>query len=105
MKMADTAKIRNMLERFISKVMTAYLAMLSIRFIEARVCFGVIPVKFLSICTCALMKISNKITHDRKFALFPGCARLDSNTSKDLFAADGSFRGAHLRGKLIKHDG
>lgn len=84
MKKLNAAKIREMLERYISKLMLAFMVMLTIRFAEVyikmRVCFYVVSVEFLSICTYALKRITNKIAHDRKFALFPGCARLDSNT-------------------------
>ena len=88
MKMVETAKIRNILERYISKAMPAFIIMLIIRVVEVYikmwVCFYLVSVEFLSICTYALKRIPNKVAHNRKFALFPGCARLDGNTGKDL---------------------
>lgn len=77
-----------MLERYISKLLPAFMVVLTIRFVEVyikiRVCFYVVSVELLPVCTYALKRITNKIAHDRKFALFPGCARLDGNTGKDL---------------------
>ena len=88
MKKLNAAKIRNILGRSISKLMPAFMTMLAICltgvYIKMRVCFSVVSVEFLYICTYALKRITNKIAHNRKFALFPGCARLDGNTGKDL---------------------
>jgi hypothetical protein len=79
MKTFGTAKIKDIAEEFISMAMLAVMATLCIRFfiayMAASVWFYILTAKPFFTCTYARKRIVNRITHHRKFALFPGYAR------------------------------
>jgi hypothetical protein len=75
MKTLDAATIRDMAENYASKVMLAAMATLCISFIRAymapSVWFYTIIVAPFFACAYARKRITNRVTHHRKFALFP----------------------------------
>jgi len=74
MKNVDAAKIRDMVTAIAAKTMLAAMAALCIRFIRAYMAASVwcqtISVKPLLTCTYARKRVANRVTHERKFALF-----------------------------------
>jgi hypothetical protein len=79
MKMFDAAKIRDIAEELTSKTMLAVMATLCIRFfmayMAASVRFYTIIVAPFYTCAYARKRVTNHITHERKFALFTGYAK------------------------------
>ncbi len=75
MKKLDAATSRDMTETFAREIMLAAMTTLCIRFILAYMAasvwfYTIIVAPFFS-CAYARKRISNRITHHRKFALFP----------------------------------
>jgi len=79
MKIFDTATIKDLTDAFASKAMLTAMATLCIRFFmayrTASVRFYTMTATIFFSCTYARKRIANSITHDRKFALFPGYAK------------------------------
>jgi len=79
MRSFDAAIIRDIAEEFTSTAMLATMATLCIRFfmayMAASVWFYTMTGTAFITCTYARKRITNHITHDRKFALFPGYAK------------------------------
>lgn len=77
MKKLDAAKLKDMAEAIASKTMLAVMAMLCIRFIRtymaASVRFQTVVVMPLFTFACARKRVTGRVTHERKFALFTGC--------------------------------
>jgi hypothetical protein len=75
MKMFDAATIKDKAEVFASKTMLAAMAVLCIRFFRAYMAasvwfYTIIAAPFFT-CAYARKRITNRVTHHRKFALFP----------------------------------
>ncbi|EHQ25094.1 hypothetical protein [Mucilaginibacter paludis] len=74
MKNVDAAKIKDMAAAIAAKTMLAAMVVLCIRFIRAYMAASVwcqtISVKPLLTCTYARKRVVNRVTRDRKFALF-----------------------------------
>ncbi|MDP9077102.1 MAG: hypothetical protein M3O71_06735 [Bacteroidota bacterium] len=74
-KIFDATKIRDMAEEVASKIMLAAIATQCIRFIReymaASAWFHTIIVAPFFTCAYARKRITNRVTHHRKFALFP----------------------------------
>ncbi|SDE94739.1 hypothetical protein SAMN05216464_11134 [Mucilaginibacter pineti] len=79
MKTFDAATIGDMAEDYASQTVFAAMAALCIRFITAylaaSVWFQTISIMPFFACTYARKRIVNRITHQRKFALFQRCGR------------------------------
>jgi hypothetical protein len=75
MKTLDAATIKDMEEGYASKIMLATMAMLCICFIEAYIAasvwfYTIIVAPFFT-CAYARKRVTNRIIHARKFAVFP----------------------------------
>lgn len=75
MKTLDAAIIKDMAESVVSRAMLAAMVTLCIRFFRAymaaSVWFYTIIVAPFFTCAYARKRITNRVTHHRKFALFP----------------------------------